>query len=45
MEKSFRQYIAEFLGTFTLVFIGTSVATLQGFLSGYGNTKGSRQQA
>ena len=38
MEKSFRQYIAEFLGTFTLVFIGTSVATLQGFLSGYGNT-------
>ena len=38
MKKSFRQYIAEFLGTFTLVFIGTSVATLQGFLSGYGNT-------
>lgn len=31
-----RKYLAEFLGTFTLVFIGTSVATLQGFLK-YGD--------
>ena len=33
-----RSYIAELLGTFTLVFIGTAVATLQGFLTGYGDT-------
>ena len=33
-----RSFIAEFLGTFTLVFVGTAVATLQGFLSGYGDT-------
>jgi aquaporin Z len=32
MDKTLRSYIAEFIGTFTLVFIGTSVATLQGFL-------------
>jgi aquaporin Z len=31
MEKAYRSYIAEFLGTFTLVFIGTAVATLAGF--------------
>jgi aquaporin Z len=30
MNQAFRSYIAEFLGTFTLVFIGTAVATLQG---------------
>lgn len=31
MNQAFRSYIAEFLGTFTLVFVGTAVATLQGF--------------
>lgn len=30
MDKAFRCYIAEFLGTFTLVFIGTAVAVLSG---------------
>jgi aquaporin Z len=30
MNQAFRSYIAEFLGTFTLVFVGTAVATLQG---------------
>jgi aquaporin Z len=38
MKKRSRMYVAEFLGTFTLVFVGTAVATLQGFLPGYGNT-------
>ena len=38
MNIVIRSYIAELLGTFTLVFIGTSVATLQGFLTGYGAT-------
>ena len=38
MGENARKYIAELLGTFTLVFIGTSVATLQGFLPGYGDT-------
>lgn len=38
MQSSTRCYLAEFLGTFTLVFIGTAVASLQGFLSGYGAT-------
>lgn len=38
MQSNIRSYLAEFLGTFTLVFIGTAVATLQGFLSGYGET-------
>ena len=38
MNIVIRSYIAELLGTFTLVFIGTSVATLQGFLPGYGET-------
>lgn len=38
MQSSIRSYFAEFLGTFTLVFIGTAVASLQGFLSGYGET-------
>ncbi|HET6881738.1 MAG TPA: MIP family channel protein [Pirellulales bacterium] len=30
MNQALRSYIAEFLGTFTLVFVGTAVATLQG---------------
>ena len=30
MGSTHRSYLAEFLGTFTLVFVGTSVATLQG---------------
>lgn len=30
MNQAIRSYIAEFLGTFTLVFMGTAVATLQG---------------
>jgi aquaporin Z len=30
MGQALRSYIAEFLGTFTLVFVGTAVATLQG---------------
>jgi aquaporin Z len=30
MDKAFRAYIAEFIGTFTLVFIGTAVAVLSG---------------
>lgn len=30
MNQAMRSYIAEFLGTFTLVFVGTAVATLQG---------------
>ena len=38
MENQGRMYLAELLGTFCLVFIGTSVATLQGFLPGYGDT-------
>lgn len=38
MNSSTRSYMAECFGTFTLVFIGTAVASLQGFLSGYGNT-------
>ncbi len=33
-----RNFAAEFVGTFMLVFIGTSVATLQGTLPGYGDT-------
>ena len=32
MNKATRSYIAEFIGTFTLVFVGTAVATLQGML-------------
>ena len=31
-------YLAELLGTFRLVFIGTSVATLQGFIPGHDGT-------
>jgi aquaporin Z len=31
MNDSMRRYFAELLGTFTLVFIGTAVATLQGY--------------
>jgi aquaporin Z len=38
MDNNFRSYVAEFLGTFTLVFVGTAVATLQGFGSGHGGT-------
>lgn len=38
MQNQARMYLAELLGTFTLVFVGTAVATLQGFLSGYGDT-------
>ena len=37
MNGSIRKYLAELLGTFTLVFVGTSVAVLQGFLD-YGDT-------
>ena len=33
MNPSVRSYLAEFVGTFTLVFVGTAVATLQGFLN------------
>ena len=32
MNQATRSYIAEFIGTFTLVFVGTAVATLQGML-------------
>ncbi|MFP6616281.1 MAG: aquaporin [Candidatus Hydrogenedentota bacterium] len=39
MNNPIKCYIAEFLGTFTLVLVGTAVATLQGgFLAGYGDT-------
>ena len=38
MENQGRMYLAELLGTFCLVFIGISVATLQGFMPGYGDT-------
>jgi aquaporin Z len=38
MNKAMRSYLAELVGTFALVFIGTAVATLQGFLTGYGDT-------
>ncbi|MCH9021501.1 MAG: aquaporin [Planctomycetes bacterium] len=30
MNPNIRRYIAEFIGTFTLVFVGTAVATIQG---------------
>lgn len=32
MSTNMQKYLAEFIGTFTLVFVGTAVATLQGFL-------------
>lgn len=38
MNDNMRIYIGELVGTFALVFIGTGVATLQGFLTGYGDT-------
>jgi len=39
MSKNVRAILAEFVGTFTLVFVGTAVATLQGgWLPGYGDT-------
>ena len=34
MGSTGRSYLAEFFGTFALVFVGTSVATLQGFSNG-----------
>ena len=39
MNRATRSYLAEFIGTFTLVFVGTTVATLQGgpFADFYGN--------
>ncbi len=37
MNHPFKSYAAEFIGTFALVFMGTAVATLQGFLD-YGST-------
>jgi aquaporin Z len=33
VEKATSKYIAEFIGTFTLVFVGTAVATLQGLVN------------
>jgi aquaporin Z len=33
MNPSIRSYLAELIGTFTLVFVGTAVATLQGYLN------------
>ncbi|MCL6504549.1 MAG: aquaporin, partial [Pirellulales bacterium] len=39
MSKYVRAILAEFVGTFTLVLVGTAVATLQGgWLPGYGDT-------
>ena len=38
-SKPIKAYLAEFIGTFTLVFIGTAVATLQGYL-GYDSGAG-----
>ncbi|MDE0445540.1 MAG: aquaporin [Spirochaetaceae bacterium] len=38
MPANVRSYLGELVGTFALVFIGTGVATLQGFLPGYGDT-------
>lgn len=35
MDRSVRNYVAEFLGTFALVFIGTAVATLTGLIPGH----------
>lgn len=35
MNSTVRSYLAELIGTFTLVFVGTSVATIQGVM-GYG---------
>ena len=37
--KPIKAYLAEFIGTFALVFIGTAVATLQGYL-GHGAAVG-----
>lgn len=39
MENQAQKYMAEFLGTFTLVFVGTAVATLQGFAGGHGGAE------
>ena len=38
MNQNTRCYLAELIGTFTLVLVGTGVATLQNFLPGYGDT-------
>lgn len=38
MNPAMRSYLAEFLGTFTLVPVGTSVATLQEFIPGHTGT-------
>lgn len=38
MNDSSKRYLTEFLGTFTLVFVGTAVATLQGFIPGHEGT-------
>ena len=38
MQDSGKRYLTEFLGTFTLVFVGTAVATLQGFIPGHEGT-------
>ena len=38
MPANARSYLGELVGTFALVLIGTGVATLQGFLPGYGDT-------
>jgi aquaporin Z len=38
MDRSVRSYVAEFLGTFILVFVGTAVATLQRFIPGHEGT-------
>ena len=39
MDQSIRTYIAELLGTFALVFIGTAVAVLSGFPDDHGPVK------
>ena len=39
MNPNIRRYIAEFIGTFTLVFVGTAVATIQGISGGHGGAQ------
>ena len=39
MNPNIRRYIAEFIGTFTLVFVGTAVATIQGISGGHGGAE------
>jgi aquaporin Z len=38
MSREARSILAELIGTFTLVFMGTAVATLQGFMDGWQDT-------